>query len=294
MVAVLYGEEPYLIDHNKKKLLNDVSEFSLTTVESYSDDLLSSLGSSLFGKAGLIIRDSIPIKSDAFKKFIKEDNGSEDYVIIFLPPSVDMRSTVTKEMLGLGMLKRCDKFQRERLHCFIRQILSGKKVTDEVIDKLILRIGYYEDSFVNLYTLEIATKRLSFVEEEEITEEVLYREIEENITGSAFALSELLFSNRKSEYFSLYDKLTENEASIGLLSLILRSIRIGYKSKLGFSASDMGVNPMALNCCRKLSLEHLKSLLQIFTEAVLRIKSGVAERDSFISASLMAFDLLNC
>lgn len=292
MVRVLYGDEPYLINHNKNKLVGGIEEYALNVVDKYSDELLSSLGSSLFGRVGLIIRDYIPIKSDAFKKFIKEDKDCEDYIVVFLPKSVDMRSSVTKEMLTLGMLKKCDKFKRERIHCFIRQMLSEKDISAELIDKLILRVGYYEDLAVNLYTLEIAAKKLSFVEEKEITEEVLCREIEENITGSAFALSELLFANRKSEYFSLYEKLTESEASIGLLALLLRTVRIGYKSKLGFSCGEMGVNSMAAKCCQRLDIVEIKSLLDVFTAATNRIKSGVTEKDAFISASLMAFDIL--
>ena len=292
MVRVLYGDEPYLIDHNKRKLLAGIEEYSLTLADKYSDDLLSSLGSSLFGRTGLVIRDNVPTKSEAFKKFIKEDKESEDYVVVFLPKSVDMRSTVTKDMLSLGMIKKCDKFKRERVHCFIRQILADKGITEEMIDRLILRTGYYEDSSVNLYTLEIAARKLSFVEEKSITEEVLGREVEENITGSAFALSELLFAGRKKEYFSLYEKLTENEASIGLLALILRTVRIGYKSRLGFSSGELGVNPMAVKCCQKLDISSIKTLLETFTDATNKIKCGMAERDAFISASLMAFDIL--
>ena len=293
MIRVLYGEEPYLIEHTKKKLLAGIEDYAISVSNEWNDDMVMSLSMSFCDKKAILIKGPVPTKSDKFKALVESDNEDESYIIIFIPGDVDFRTTVVKSMEKLGMLKNCRKFEIERVRKFISGILADKIISVEDMSYLINRMGYYEDSLVNLYTIEISAKKLSYCEEKEITRDIIKREVPENVTSQAFVLFQYLVNGQMEEYFSLYDEISRTDDTIGILSILLRSARIGYKASLGFSAKDIGVHTAALISCKNIKSESLLAMMECFQNGCNNIKSGMADRDAFIKASLGAFNLLH-
>ena len=288
MVKVIYGEEPYLIDHTKNQFLKGADVVNMYSEWDENIDFSSSM---LWNKVVFVFKCSFPTKSEVLKKLISSEQ--DDVVILFLPGvTVDKRTSMVKEMDKNNCLINCKKFAVDRVRKFLRGILGT--VDDETLSYLINRVGYYEDESINLYSLEIVAKKLVFFEEK-ITRSLIEREVSENITSKAYELFGFLIRKNMEKYFSVYEELSKDENTIAILSNLLRAVRIGYKAKLLSSpnaSKEIGVLPIALQDSQKLPKDILLDLCDTFQEGVNLIKSGVSEKDAFTRASLKAFDVI--
>lgn len=296
MIKVIFGNEPYLIDFKVNEIVSAAeSDFSVNVVNEWKDELVSTLTEpSFFGKPTVIVRAEIP-STQAFIELVEHD--TMDYDLVICPTKIDKRTKTYKLLDKHKMLVECNKFATNRVVSFIKQTAKDVIISDETASLLISRLGYYEDDTVNLYTIQIAVLKLCFVEQTEITSKLVTEEIQENITCKIYELFNVLLQGDMKKYFKMYEELSKTENSIGMLSMMLRSARIGYKAALFRDdkkiASAIGVTPVAISFSQKMKASVLSALIDVFQNGINALKSGAPEDLIFSKVSFEAHILLS-
>ena len=286
MIKVFYGNDPWLIDFRFKAEIKGIEEYAISYYEAWDEDIDFS-SSFLFDKVAHVFRCALPSKSKILKNLI---SSGEDVLIIFLPgATIDKRLSIVKELDKADCLIDCKKIAVDRVKRFVDNVAT-KPFDNECKSHLINRLGYYEDDTVNLYTVEIAVKRLCF-SDCPISVSLIDKEIPENITSKVYVLFDLLVKRDMDRYFLVYDEISKEENTISILSVLLRTARIGFKATM-FDAKEIGVMPMALSVTKGLSKEVCFNLINIFQEGVNEVKGGVADKEAFIRASMSAYDVI--
>lgn len=297
MIQVIYGEEPYLVDFEVRKLTGNAdAEYRLTTYQEWSSDIITTISEySFFGTPVVIIKCADIPKCEEFLQLVEKVNEG-DYTLIILPDKVDKRTSVYKFLQKRGIIKECPKVSSQQLVSFIikKSASYGMQIEKDAAHYLGCRIGYFDDDTVNLYTAAISVSKLYFSGCTCITKNDINLQIEENINCKVYELFNVLLDGDMARYFKLYRELTRTENPIGIVSCLLRSARIGLKAAACKDyVKDIGVNPAAFAFSRRIPVTDLICLCNAFEEAVHRLKTGVNESLVVAIASYKAFNILN-
>lgn len=297
MIQIICGSEPYLVDFEARKLIGDAdNEYRLTTYKEWSSDIINTISEySFFGNPVVVVRCADIPKDEEFLHLTEIDSGS-DYTLVILPENLDKRTSVYKSLNKKGLIKECTKFSAEQLISFIvkKSASYGMRIEKDVAQYLGSRIGYFDDDNVNLYTVAIAVRKLYFSGCTDITKGDICMQVEENINCKAYELFNMLLSGNMSRYFMMYEEISRTENSIGIISCMLRSARIGLKAiACKNHTRDIGVNPAAFSYARHISIPDMKCLCDAFEEAVRQLKKGVDESLVMATASFKAFNIFN-
>ncbi len=258
-VYLIFGEEAYLRENYRKKLVNALTTPSDTLNYSYfmgtetSVEEVISLCSTLpfmAEKRVVLVKDSGWFKSAREELLDYLSSPAEDTVLIFDEEKVDKRLQNYKAVEKLGGLAVAEKLKDAALKNWVVAYLkhSGKQVRESTVELLITRVG--DDLYLLSTELE---KLIAKIGEREILED---RDVEELTSRSPqdkiFQMIDEMAQHRRNNAVSLYyEMLAAKESPYGILSLIERHFRILYIVKelsakhvpAGEIARDAGVRP---------------------------------------------------
>lgn len=272
MLQIICGNEPYLKDAAVRKISEAFSEYQIRKYSVWTKEIRSELNEdSFFGSSLVVLKcDDLP-KEDDFLKLLSEDFLG---TLLVVPKSTDTRRKTYKVAKEKGFLCEYNKPGILDVRRFIRKVFSAEaeNVSEDLINLIISRSGYYDDDTVSLYTLEIYCKKILF--SGNISVESVIDIVPENVQAKAYEL----FNNiGGSGYWQAVEALLKDGSNyIGLLSAMLSAVKTGYKMALyndePKKLREAGVQAWGVR--RKLSVSEWGSLLRIFTNAVADVKSG--------------------
>lgn len=287
MFKVLYGTERYLIDNELSRIAHG------ERFDGFSDMVFDAISSyPIFADRNQIIVSCEKLPSD--KRFLDLVGKLPKFTdLIVVPQTMDKRSKEYKALDKAGVIEIYDKVERERLSGLLLGLISkgGSRIRTSTMNYLVDRSGYLMDDDVDLYQMRIWVKQLCFASEDEITIEMVDAVIPSSSHVKAFALAGLLLENDGDGVFALAKQLLEEkEEPIKILSLILRTFRLGYKRSLYPELSDadaakkIGVPAFQLHQVKKVKPESLNRCMEIILESVSGIKTGAKSRVVFFLA----------
>lgn len=290
MVKILYGEEPYIIDKRIEEEVKKVScpEMNLHYFDSVCEgiqELIETLP--VMDDVRVVILSLDELKSDEkLIEIMRDVPETTDFIIE--AKKVDRNSKIYKLAKTNNYLQECNKLTEMQLKKFVFDILTqkGAKITNNAYEKMVERMGYFQDANVSLYTVEIFVKQLSFLSLI-ITEEDIAKVIPQTSNEKIFELTKALISRNESECFSLaLDFIDRGENVIAMLSAMLRYFRLGFKASLfkDYKKSELGALLGApvyqYEGALSISEDVLNCILDTIQEAINGIKTGKCEADN--------------
>lgn len=299
-VYVLYGEEPFTIKQYVDAMMMHFDEYCISSYEDWADEIWTSARQiPIFSDKQLIIVKPKTISDDNFLQYCK--NPSDSTVMIVVPEMVDKRVKAFKALKSLGVLKECKKFTEEQLQdFFVSQIReNGCEIKRDTYEYFIQKTGYYLDENVNMFSLQNYIQQFCTVSDGEITKADIDAFVIDTCTTKTFALSSLLLKRDKEALFSLANRfLNEKENVIAMLSLLLRTFRVGYKASLYSDRKEseigklLGVPAFQYKEALQYSPEQISTCMDNLQRGIRWIKTGGAdERSAFI---LTLSNVLSC
>lgn len=288
MISVIFGDEPWLVDRAVKKITEPAKAEWRLSVHTEWDGAISDLSGGFFGAPVVLL------KCRDIPKELSTLTDSEGWTLVVTPERVDRRTAVYKELSKRGLLTECRKVSEAQLTRFILKAAEahGMALSDELARYLGQRTGYTEDSDVSLYTVKIAVDRLFFTGRP-VTGALIDAEVRENVTCKVYELFDILAKGDTGKCIDMYQHLSETESAIGMVSMMLRSARIGLKaSACPEHAREIGVPPMAYAFAKGYGTEELKSLCGVFEKCLVRLKSSADEKLAVTSAFYEANKIL--
>lgn len=243
-IHLIYGDEPYLIKRAVDKLLPRdgaarYQEFSSETVTR-----LSSL--SLFGDNSVLVTvDSLKaLDQKCFLSYI--DNPRDGALLVIRVRDVDKRlSLFTKLRKSPSVaIREIGKADNNTMKKFIQSIAirQGSSITSSDAQKIMELSAYQYDPHVTMYTIgNMLTNLIDGMEViGPITAEDIERTFQRKDTVNKFGIAALLEKQDRGQLYQLAPSLQEENGAIPFLMLLMRELRIAYKSRL-FSLEEIGV-----------------------------------------------------
>ena len=296
MLRVLYGKEPYRIDkviEESKKMIS-MQEINI----SYYENLSSEVQSLCFTYPLLDSSRLVIVSVDALTEEIMSYKTIPEFTnLIILPKTVDKRKELYKKLEKEGFLEVYDKLTEKQLKIFILRFLktNGGKITESAFCFLVERSGYLEEEQVDLYTIEIYLQQLLLLSDT-ITKEGIEQVIPLTCREEVYELSKMLMIGNMEQVISLsMEFLERGESPIALLSLLLRSFRLGYKVSLfDFSeqqevCSKIGISMYQIKGMKQYPKEIWNGAMDIIQEGMLGIKEGGGNARFLLTISKLVF-----
>lgn len=288
MIHILTGKEKYLSDHEAEKLAGNGMKFSDFNREVYENiDVLP-----IFEDAQKILVTPEKLPTDEkFMSLLKEGTPSFTTLVI-VPAKLDKRTKAYALAKKKGYIKEFDKVSREKLEALLCRLIqkNNGKIRKEQMNHLIDRSGYLVDEEVDLYQMKIWCKQICFAAEV-VTNESIDTFVPESDQTSVFAMSGYILSGNGKAAMKLAGRLIEEkESPIRLLSLLLRSFRLGYKRQMYPELNDkeaakkIGVTTYQLLAVKEISPEKIGACMDIVEKAIAGIKTGNPASLVFLTA----------
>ncbi len=284
---LVYGEEPYLIDKFRKKIIDEVKtpEFNLMETSEFTEAEQNFLCQhALFGdKKVLIYRANSLKESGEFVKYVSEKGKTTDTYIFV--QEVDRRSKVYK-MFKKEEVQVFKKLSRDVLEKTVMQFVkkAGCEITTEAY-QLYLQLINYDSEETNLYDVLHSLKRLCAVKE--ITKETVEYTVLDREQENIFLLIQLIMQGKYSDVFRQAELILQNQPNnvIGVLSLLLRSYRLAYKMEVCHcSLSALGVNGRTF--VPRMSADRCSEAMDVLDDMVNLIKRGTYRPDIALKVAL--------
>lgn len=289
MLTVLYGNEPYLIEKEVKKMQKEAEDFSFHTFEGFGQEVWDCTSQvPFFSDRQRIVVYTNKLEDAGFERYI--DKPQEHVDMLVIPESVDKRKTIFKKLQKNNMLKECCKLNEKQLQIFIISKIRelGAVIREPVYHHFVERCGYLYDDEVNLFSVESCLMQLCMAGGE-ITNDAIDTFVEESDTSKIFILSEHLLEKDEVKVFSLAKHfLVEKESPVAMLSLLLRSFRMAYKASLYQDKSEkeistlIGVPMYQFKKAMQYPVSSISSVMDILQHGVEQIKSGGDADNVFI------------
>ena len=288
MFKILYGNEPYRIDKAVAKCKKEIKEPGINVgfFDSLGKDVLALCRTYPFLEENRLVVVSVDSLTDEVLNFMDIPEFTNLFV---LPSACDKRTGLFKKLSNAGLTEELNKLTENQLRTFIVKYLknNGGLITERAYEHLVERSGYFENDNVNLYTIEIYLKQLMLLGTV-ITDENVNRIIHPSCNENVYALTKALLSNDGEYTIDLCKRLLERgEQPIALLSLLLRTFRLGYKASL-FTTESLnevsaliGVSAYQLKGTLCYPKEILNNALDIIQEGIANVKSG-GGKNSFL------------
>lgn len=282
-----YGDEPYLINKKLKEITGSINlpEFNVSKFEDFTAETLDACRQypSMADYRVVIVEGDVFSKNnELLLEYVKEDDPST--MLILVPPAVDKRKKLFKEIKKSKGLKEFRKLNRKQLHEFIKDRVKTNDgtISFENTDYFIDRLGYLDrDSNICLYDVISSLNKLLFYNKN-ITRESIDTLIKPSASDNVFKLVDYIVRKDSKKAFSHLEGLLElNNNSIGLISLILRHFRLVYKVSLYKDNSnlskELGVHSRALSSISKQNISPgtIHNIIDACNEKVMGIKKGV-------------------
>lgn len=288
MIYILAGKEKFLIDNEARKLADSGMKFSEFGRDVYENiNILP-----LFEDAQKIVVSLDKLPTDSQFMDLLEKGTPSFTTLVIIPQKLDKRTKVYALAKKKGLVKEFDKVSESQLKGLLCRLIqkNSSKIREEQMDYLIQRSGYLIDEDVDLYQMNTWCKQLCYASDI-ITEEAIDAFIPESDQTSVFALSGYILSGKGKDAMTLAQKLIdEKESPIRLLSLLLRSFRLGYKRRMYSELSErdvakiLGVTTYQLQPVRNLSPETIGACMSVIEKAIEGIKNGHPADLEFLTA----------
>lgn len=275
-IYVLYGNEPYLIDFHKRKLVESISMPNLNVAyfESFGPEVVNYLATYPIidneRVAFVSLSDIKDVnKSKLFEKTMSDSN--EFATLCLLCNSCDKRASVYSKLQKMGCVHPCNKISdSEKIKKIIFKEISavGGRITADAYNLFLARMNYQERDDITIYNiLSELDKLLSY--SKDITVETVELLIRENLVDNVFGIAKLLLAKDNVGLKQQAELLSQNP--IGVLAALLREYRIAWKHKYFNSKEKIGVNYISLS---SLSKSELYQGMSIITESIDGVKNG--------------------
>lgn len=284
---LVYGDEPYLIDQFRKKIVAQVEtpEFNLWDTNEFTETERGFLCQhALFGdRKTLVYRINDLKEGEDAVRYVSEKGKNTD-VYIFAR-EVDKRSRAYK-MFQKDEIKVFHKLSQDILHKTIMQFVkkAGCNITQEAYCLYLQLINYYSDE-TNLYDVLHSLERLCAAKA--ITKETVENIVMDREQENIFILIQLITQEKYTDVFRQADLILRNQPNnvIGVLSLLLRSYRLAYKMQVcNCSLKVLGVTGRAF--VPRLPADKCDEAMNILDGMVNMIKRGTYRPDIALKVAL--------
>lgn len=275
MKELIYGEETYLLDKAVEASIAGIEtpEMNVTRFdEEYDVSVVEQVcfTAPFFADRRAVVLRLPELKADdELKKLVQKI--PENVVFIIAADKVDKRSALFKAFQK--STRECGKPEPGKVCDLVRRVVEreGCSIERDAIDEMIKRLGYYDDSATNLYSVIGTARQLSL--SGDVTLSLVRAMLPESSAGKAWSLLKLICERRMDEAFSLLNYLLDSgESAIGVLSLVLRGFRLAWKEAAGVPVEKnlrYQYAPAAGFTAKKLVLAQ-----EALEKAVERLKSG--------------------
>ncbi|MFA5748031.1 MAG: DNA polymerase III subunit delta [Candidatus Absconditabacterales bacterium] len=247
-VYLFTGEEKYLLNNELfRRRDNFAIKFGAESIFSFNVENFdleqfkqSVYGGGLFSSKKLIIFFGLPIDTDksnklslgtldSLEKFIEDfiknlGKIPEDALLLFVSYKPDKRVRFYKFLSENAQLKEFKKLKGIQLKDFVRQQLSGLKISDEAIEYLLIKIG--DDLYRIYFECEKLKIWCDFKSQKEIDTKIIdYITFGDVQTDSFTFLDNLLSSKKKA--IGILDKIKEDGINWNLFAgMLYRGLKI--------------------------------------------------------------------
>lgn len=296
MVKIVYGNEPYRIDHEVRKLAEN-SEYHVQFFDSIDGikEFLQSI--SFFGIPCAIFRvDDIRKEKKTLLQLM--DECPEESVLIIRTEKLD-NSKAWNDWKKNGI--RCDKLNEKSYQCWVQKAFKSLDcmISASMLHYFMDRSAYaYQerrdgrDEDLDLYQVAIYIKQIAFAAADTLVNKEMIDQVVPAVIGKSWELSsKLLFKPMEGMKLAV-ELFDHGYNSLMIYGMLLRNYRIAKKVLLlaGMDEKELlkllGLSEMqmkGIQAYRKLPAERLDVVMTILVEAMDRTKSSFGnERNLFI------------
>lgn len=285
MIGIYYGNEPYLIQIEKHRLMRKIQnpEMNLIHSSSMTEDIVGFLNTfPIMDERRLAVLDLdvlSQLDTADFRSYLENPSDSADLFIIVR--NFDMRTKFAKELSKKELLHECKKLSD--INSVVNYLLpviknAGGRITEAAMQEFMARENYL-DADINLLNVINDLKGLLTIDKD-ITLSMVKTYIHANEVENCYALAKMIackdFVGLKKQ-----SELISGDDTIGVLSLLLREYRIAWKLKVinGFHTKYA--------VFRNLSLETVYQGMVICQKAIDSIKRGAMPADEVLNITFM-------
>lgn len=243
-IHLIYGTEPYLIRRAVDKLLPDSGVAHYQEFSSETAIKLTSL--SLFDAPSVLVTvdDLKALDQKCFWNYI--EFPQESALLVIRVRNVDKRlSAYTKlQKAPTVMMQEIGKADSSTLERFIRSVAMrrGSSVTSRDALKIMELSAYQYNPDVTMYS--IGNMLSNLIDGMEVIGPITAADIERTFqkkdSVNKFGIASLLEKQDHGQLYQLAPSLQEENGAIPFLMLLMRELRIAYKSRI-FSLAEIGV-----------------------------------------------------
>ena len=282
MIRIFVGNESFLLRTRLQKALaerNGVEEY-----DSLSPDVfLAARQLSLFGeKRTIVVRAEELGASEELLAYLKNPSTAADLFIV--AKKLDKRTALYRYLKEREELVWCEKLSEADFGRFVFSFIkrNGMRITSSAYQLFMERSDYFSSDDVTLDTIELYLKQMKF-HSVDITEEEVMMVVPESTNQKIFDLTRLLLEKEVGKLFTYAHKLLENgENAIGMMSLLLRQMRLGYKACLlkdrsvAVISKELGVPSFQFEKMLGFEAKVMEEAISILQNGINGIKSGQA------------------
>lgn len=237
MITVLYGNEPYMIDYEKRKFIKP--ELQIEEFFSFDQNTMDFiLQCPLFGDQKLCIVSVAKLEmidNSFFQTFLKQQPDSCQVVII--ADQVDKTRKIFKDLVKSKCVVACDKITDQKtFHAILKKemgCLKGLAITESTYQEFIRRMNYAQQE-LSMYTL-INQLKLLHAYNATITMEMVTSLVPDNEKDNVFLLANLI----KQENISLLKHQCElitgtgdSDASFKALGALRKELTLALRNAM--------------------------------------------------------------
>jgi len=291
--TLVYGNEPYLIDKFRKKLMEQIEtpEMNFMDTEEFTEEEKRFICQyPLFGEKKVLFFYAKTLEecTDLIEFIQKRGKNADVYLF---PKKVDKRTKVYR-MFASDETQVYNKVAQDVLGKTIMHYIkkTGCEITGHAYQLFLQLINYYSDE-TNLYDVIHALERICSVKK--ITKEVVENMVMDREEEDIYSLIELIMRLQYAQMYRQADLILQRQQNnvISILSLLLRSYRLAYKMQIcNCSLKDIGVAYRTF--VPKLQADSCSQAMSILNEAVVRVKRGFYNPEVALKTTLAKLSLL--
>lgn len=278
-IHLIYGIEPYLIERAVDKLLPGDGTIRCQDFSEQTVARLSSL--SLFGDTSVLVTvDHLKaLDQKCFWNYV--DHPQDKALLVIRARAVDKRLSVYGRLQKSPsvIVQEIGKADENTMGRFIRSIVKrrGSSIADSDIRKILELSEYRSDPHVSMYT--VGNLLTNIIDGMEVIAPITTADIEQAFHKrdlvNRFGVAALLEKKDRGQLYQLVPSLLEDGSAIPFLMLLMREMRVAYKSRL-FSLEEIGIRTANF---KSWSANQLVRGMAIIGDVVHKLKSAEIQED---------------
>ena len=302
MITLLLGQEEYKKQLELQKILQENTERYDTFSKECMDKIRN--GNTIFGRNTVFVQQEALENSKDLFSYLDNPDGAD---LIISVGSLGRGKKLIAKLQKNAKTIRCDKLKEDEFRSYLLRAISklGEKksllfkrecrtrITERALNLFVERSGYLEDEKVSLCGVNLALKELIYFDSDDITEEMIECILPGSVSDDARKLQERLFFADYKTAMEIADQISQKGEVVGVLGLLLRSFRIGWKTKMlrlpnKEAAKAVGLNDWSFRYVAPVmeyTNETIEKAMSCLEKATNDIKAGrIDSRNVFILA----------